>query len=155
MPALQYLVAENSALAISAELIIRFEAILAGIGVDEVLVEVLFGVLSKLPKLFVRFCNDAAYDGGSGSLPLVKLAVKLGGNPGARLFSMLLAAARLSKLLAPNGIDMFAVPSPRAMLVSISSPVGYDGGKVGVVDFDEDLEEVGKTGMFSCGVSNL
>lgn len=47
MPALEYLLAENRALAMSAELIMRFDAILAGIGAPvEVLVEVLVDVLS-------------------------------------------------------------------------------------------------------------
>lgn len=84
-----------------------------------------------------------------------KLAARLEDMPGVRPVSMLLAAAKLSRLDAPIGRGMFGEPNPKAMLVNISNPVGYGDGSVGVADFEDDLEDVGSTGMFSWGVSNL
>lgn len=78
-----------------------------------------------------------------------KLAARLEDMPGVSPVSMLFAAAKLSKLEAPIGSGILGEPNPRAMLVSISNPVGYDVGRVGVTDFDDDLEDVGSTGMFN------
>lgn len=88
-------------------------------------------------------------------LPL-KLAANVGDIPGVRPDNILFAAAKLSKLLLPRPkLDIFVDPKPKAMLVNISKPEGYADDNEGVDDFDDDLDEVGKTGMFSGGVSNL
>lgn len=104
--------------------------------------------------LLVRFCNDAAYEGGSGSLLPVKLAAKLDDIDGVRPVNMLLAAAKLSRLGPPRDKGIFVVPKPKAILVNISNPVGYPVGKEGARDFDDFVED-GNTGIFNCGVSNL
>lgn len=156
MPALEYLLAENNAFAISAELIIKFEAIFAGIGATEVvqLVDVLVDVFSKFTILLDKLCNDAAYEGRSESLEDDKVDAKFGDIPGLKPVSILFAAARLSKLVEPNGSCILGELRPNAILVSISKPVGYDGGRDGVVDFDGFAVD-DNTGIFSGGVSNL
>lgn len=74
--------------------------------------------------------------------------------PGLKPVSTLLAAAKLSSPAVPIGSDIFADPKPSAILVNISKPVGYAGGRGGILDLD-DFDEVGRTGMFKGGVSNL
>lgn len=125
IPALEYLLAENNAFAISAELIIRLDAILAGMGAADVvqLVDVLVDVFSYT-ILLERFCSDAAYEGKSGSFEDGRPAKLDAPKPGVKPASILFAAAKLSRPVAPSESGILEEPKPKAMLVNISNPVG-------------------------------